>query len=219
MKDFDGNGFKDIIALMTQGDEKIVLLLNHGDFSFRENTLLRFPPVYGSSYFDLVDMNGDTKPDILYTNGDNADYSTILKPYHGVRIFINNGHNQFTESWFHNVHGAFQAIAKDFDADGDVDIAVISFFPPFREHPEQGFIYFENDGSTYKPQITKLAGTGRWLSFYNTDMDRDGDEDIILAALDFNNGIPEDLLTKWKSEKVGLLLLRNESRDRSTRIK
>ena len=69
----------DILALMSQGDEKIILLLNQGDFNFRINTILSFPPVYGSSYFDVADFNHDGKFDILYTNGDNADYSMILK--------------------------------------------------------------------------------------------------------------------------------------------
>ncbi|MEP6735261.1 MAG: VCBS repeat-containing protein [Chryseolinea sp.] len=208
--DLDGNGFQDIIALMSQGDEKIVVLFNHGDFIFRMTTLLKFPPVYGSSYFDLVDLNGDKKLDILYTNGDNADFSMILKPYHGVRTFINQGSNDFKESWFYNVHGASQAMARDFDHDGDLDIAVISFFPPFENHAEQGFVYFENNGGRYDPQITKLASKGRWITFSCADVDRDGDEDILLSALDFNNGTPANLLGKWKSEKVSLLVLRNK---------
>ena len=109
LRDVDNNGMVDILALMSQGDEKIIALLNQGKFDFRLNTLLRFPPVYGSSYFDIADFNGDGKFDILYTNGDNADYSMVLKPYHGVRIFLNNGNNDFRESWFYNMHGASQA--------------------------------------------------------------------------------------------------------------
>ena len=51
--------------------------------------------MYGSSYLELADMNNDGHLDILYTNGDNADYSYVLKKYHGLRIFINDGKNQF----------------------------------------------------------------------------------------------------------------------------
>jgi hypothetical protein len=144
VRDFDSNGLPDIMALMSQGDERLILFMNHGGFEFRVKTLLTFPPVYGSSYFDLADFNGDGKLDILFTNGDNADYSMILKPYHGVRIFLNNGRNDFEESWFYNMHGASEAVAHDFDGDGDMDIAAVSFFPPFGNHPELGFIYFEN---------------------------------------------------------------------------
>ncbi|MEJ7645393.1 MAG: FG-GAP-like repeat-containing protein [Chryseolinea sp.] len=208
--DIDNNGKKDIIALMSQGDEKIIAFLNQGDFDFRVKTLLIFPAVYGSSYFDMMDFNSDGVLDILYTNGDNADYSTVLKPYHGVRIFLNNGKNDFNESWFYNMHGASQAIAEDFDKDGDIDVAAISFFPDFKKHPEQGFIYFENTGSGYKPQVTSMAADGRWLIIKAWDVDNDGDTDILLSALDFNNGTPEGLLAEWKRRPVSLLVLRNK---------
>ena len=137
IKDLDGNGMPDILALMTQGDERIVAFYNQGNFQFRMTTLLRFNPLYGSSYFEIADFNKDGKFDILYTNGDNADYSPILKPYHGVRIFLNNGANDFKKDWFYAMHGASQARVSDFDKDGDLDIAAISFFPDFKNHPEQ----------------------------------------------------------------------------------
>ena len=214
IKDFDGNGLDDILVLMTQGDERIVLVLNQGDFNFRENTLLRFPPVYGSSYFDVADFNDDGKFDLLYTNGDNADYSTVLKPYHGVRIFLNNGNNSFNESWFFNMHGASQAAARDFDGDGDLDIAAISFFPDFEKHPEQGFIYFENKEGQFVPQVTEFGARGRWLTMEASDIDKDGDCDLMLGALDFNSGIPAGLLDQWKEERVSILILRNKHKKR-----
>ncbi len=210
IRDFDGNGMDDILALMTQGDERIILLLNQGNFNFRISTLLRFPPVYGSSYFDVADFNKDGKFDILYTNGDNADYSMVRKPYHGVRVFLNNGSNDFKESWFFNMHGASQAAAKDFDGDGDLDIAAIAFFPDFEKHPEQGFIYFENKDGNFIPQITKMGSKGRWLTMEATDIDDDGDCDLILAALDFNSGVPVTLVDQWKKDRTSILVLRNK---------
>jgi hypothetical protein len=210
IRDIDNNGMADILALMSQGDEKIITLLNQGNFKFRINTILRFPPVYGSSYFDVADFNSDGKFDILYTNGDNADYSMILKPYHGVRIFFNNGNNDFIESWFYNMHGASQAIARDFDLDGDLDIAAISFFPDFKKHAEQGFIYFENNGTEYVPQITAMAATGRWLNLEAADIDQDGDVDILLGALNFYNGVPSELAQRWKDKNISIIVMRNK---------
>jgi hypothetical protein len=215
IRDFDGNGLPDIMALMSQGDERLILLLNQGKFDFRVTTLLTFPPVYGSSFFDLADFNADGKLDILYTNGDNADYSATLKPYHGVRLFLNNGNNEFTESWFYNMHGASEAVAADFDGDGDIDIAAVSLFPPFKSQADEGFIYFENTGKGYLPYTTPLAKTGRWLRINAHDFDQDGDKDILLTALDFNNGIPEDLLANWKANPVSLLVLRNKYKQRT----
>lgn len=183
VKDFDMDGMNDIMALFSQGDERIVIYYNKGNFNFEEKVVARFPAVYGSNYFELADFNSDGHPDIVCTNGDNADFSMIFKPYHGVRILLNDGKNNFKESWSFPMPGASQAVARDFDQDGDVDIAAISFFPDFKNTPERGFIYFECTGeNTYLPRISKVAGTGRWLVMEAADYDKDNDIDIILGA-------------------------------------
>ena len=208
--DFNEDGLPDILALITQGDEHIALFTNRGKFRFSYRIVLKFSPVHGSSYFELDDFNGDGHPDILYTNGDNADYSAILKPYHGVRIFLNDGKNQFTESWFHPMHGASMARAADFDNDGDLDIAAISFFPDFKNHPEQGFIYFENTDGNFTPHTTELASSSRWITMETGDIDEDGDLDIILGALTFPMGVPDNVLEEWKRNPASLLVLKNK---------
>jgi len=210
IKDFDGNGLPDILTLMTQGDERILLFYNQGDFQFRLTTLFRFSAVQGSSYIDIADFNNDGKSDIIYTNGDNADYSAILKPYHGVHIFLNSGTNEFKESWFYPMHGASQARVADFDQDGDLDIGAISFFPDFKNHPDQGFIYFENTPQGFKPQITRMANKGRWMTMEAFDYDHDGDKDILLGSLTFANLVPQDLMTQWRADQVSILVLRNK---------
>jgi len=210
IKDFDGNGLLDIMTLMSQGDERILLFYNQGNFQFRLTTLLRFTAVQGSSYIEIADFNNDGKSDILYTNGDNADYSAILKPYHGVHIFLNNGTNEFKESWFYPMHGASQARIADFDRDGDLDIAAVSFFPDFKNHPEQGFIYFENTPQGFKPQITRLANKGRWITLEAFDYDHDGDKDILLGSLTFPNLVPQELMTKWGADQISILLIQNK---------
>ncbi|HEY3403804.1 MAG TPA: VCBS repeat-containing protein [Ohtaekwangia sp.] len=209
IRDFDGNGLPDILALVTQGDEKIILFSNQGKFDFKVTTLLRFPPVYGSSFIDVADFNKDGKFDILYTNGDNADYSVILKPYHGVRLFLNDGLNQFKESWFHPMHGASQAIAHDFDKDGDLDIAAIAFFPDFKKEPEKGFVYFENNSNGFTPSITPLGASGRWISLDIADIDHDKDTDILLGALDFDTSVPPALFQQWTHDRTSILILKN----------
>ncbi|MEX1239016.1 MAG: VCBS repeat-containing protein [Cyclobacteriaceae bacterium] len=210
--DFNQDGLPDILALITQGNEQIALFTNRGNFKFSYRVLLRFPAVYGSSYFELCDFNKDGSPDILYTNGDNADYSAILKPYHGVRIFLNDGKNDFSESLFYPLHGASVARAIDFDEDGDLDIAAISFFPDFRKHPEQGFVYFQNNAGSLTPYITKLAGSSRWITMESADIDRDNDVDLLLGALTFPNGVPDSLYQEWGKQKTSLLILRNNLR-------
>lgn len=210
VRDLDNDGMPDITALLAQGDEKIVMLHNDGNFDFSITTLLRFPPVYGSSFFEIGDFNRDGQFDILYTNGDNADYSPVLKPYHGVRLYLNEGANTFRESWFHPMHGASQTRAVDFDGDGDLDLAAIAFFPDFTTHPERCFYYFRNDGGTFATFTTPLAATGRWITMEVADLEPDGDVDVLLGALNFEPGVPEDVLARWNKEQASLLVLRNK---------
>lgn len=61
----------------------------------------------------------------------------ILKPYHGIRIFQQNSEGNFIQSWFFPIYGASQAAAFDFDQDGDLDIAAISFFADFDNHHDE----------------------------------------------------------------------------------
>lgn len=212
VRDFNDDGFPDILALFAQGDEQISMFTNAGSFRFRITTLLRFSPVYGSSYFDLTDFNKDGHWDIVYTNGDNADYSTIKKPYHGVRIFLNDGRNQFNESWFHPMYGCSMAHARDFDKDGDIDIAAISFFPDFEKTPERGFVYFENNNGKLEPHTTPVAVDGRWLLMEPVDIDSDGYLDLLLGALDFDTGIPAELRERWTNKPVDILVLKNKGK-------
>jgi hypothetical protein len=182
IQDYNKDGLPDIYVLFAQGDESIFLYTNKGNGKFDENRLLRFPPYNGSSYFELADFNKDGFPDIVYTCGDNADYSAVLKPYHGVYIYLNDGANAFTQQYFFHINGCFKAIARDFDNDGDLDIATISFFADYKNRPEEGFVYLQNNGSlSFKPFSVPETQSGRWLTMNAGDLDGDGKIDLVLG--------------------------------------
>ncbi|MCC6290386.1 MAG: VCBS repeat-containing protein [Chitinophagaceae bacterium] len=180
--DFNKDGKPDIMALMAQAWEEVVIWYNLGKGKFKEKKLLRFPPVFGMSYFELADFNKDGYPDILLTNGDNWDYSRINKNYHGIRIYLNDGRYNFKERWFFPLYGASKAVARDFDNDGDIDIAAISFYNTL-ENPANGFVYFSNEGNfNFKPASLPDAASGKWLTMEAADFDHDGDIDIVLGS-------------------------------------
>lgn len=208
--DLNGSDLQDIIALCTQTDQAIYLFTNQGKGNFVRKTLLRFHIAAGSSSFEIHDFNSDGYPDILYTSGDNADYSPISKPYHGVYIFLNDGKNKFTKEWFYPLYGAYNAQAHDFNNDGKSDIAVISFYADYDNHPEEGFLFFKNEGDLdFTPYHHSEASAGRWITMDIADWTNDGYEDILLG--NFSEGfltVTDSLQTKWK-EGPHLLLLEN----------
>ncbi|HKB44909.1 MAG TPA: VCBS repeat-containing protein [Chitinophagaceae bacterium] len=182
IRDVNHDGLPDIWVLFAQGDEGIFLFTNKGQGIFEQEEVLRFQPIFGSSYFELADFNNDGYPDIVYTCGDNADYSPTLKPYHGVYIFINDGNNHFKQKYFFPMYGCFKAIARDFDGDGDLDIAAISFFADYTNHPEESFIYLENKGwLDFQPYSIPNTSSGRWLTMDAADLDGDGKIDLVLG--------------------------------------
>jgi hypothetical protein len=209
VNDYNHDGLPDIWCLFAQGDESIWQFTNLGGGKFSEKQVLRFPPIYGSSYFELDDFNHDGYPDILYTCGDNADYSTILKPYHGIYIFLNDGKDHFTQKYFFPVNGAYKAMARDFDGDGDLDIAGISFFPDFIHQPEESFVYLENRGNfSFRPYSFPEAASGRWLTMDIGDIDGDGRPDILLGNL----SIAPSFITQhvdWQHQ-APFLILKNQ---------
>ncbi|MBC8155463.1 MAG: VCBS repeat-containing protein [Bacteroidetes bacterium] len=216
IRDVNGDGRPDVIALLSQGDEQVAVYYNVAGEdaktpAFRKETVLRFPPVYGSSYLEMSDVNRDGFPDLIYTNGDNADYSHSLKAYHGVRIFLNDGHFRFKQAWFYPMNGASKVLARDFDGDGDMDLAAIAYFPDYTKSTVESFIYFEHQGGlTFKPRTFANPARGHWLTMDAGDVDQDGDDDLLLGSFGMSSTpVPAELKARWRQEGKGVLLLEN----------
>jgi len=199
VRDYNQDGLPDLIVLFAQGEEGIFLFTNRGHGQFDQKEILRFPPSYGSSYFEMDDFNQDGFPDILYTCGDNADFSQVLKPYHGVYIFLNDGHWNFSRKYFFPINGCYKAMARDFDGDGDLDLAVISFFADYGTQPEEGFVYLENTGDfIFMPHTMPETQQGRWLTMDVGDLDGDGKPDIFLGNFSVAPGFIKTLIP-WEA--------------------
>ncbi|QDK81330.1 VCBS repeat-containing protein [Spirosoma sp. KCTC 42546] len=215
IKDANNDGLLDIYVLMAQGDEGIFLYENQGSGKFKEKRLLSFLPLNGSQHIELADFNKDGFDDIVYTCGDNADKTPILKKYHGIYIFLNDGKSNFNQSYFYPLNGAYKAMVRDYDLDGDLDIAAISFFPDYLRYPEESFIYLENKGKLkFDDYSFPEASKGRWVVMDAGDMDADGDIDLVLGSFVYfiPQGDTTGLGKKWLSTGPSVIVLKNTIR-------
>lgn len=212
-RDMNNDGRTDLITMTTQGMESITILYQEDGLKFRADKVLQFRSIFGSSWFELVDYNGDGFDDIITVNGDNADKSYVHKAYHGMRIHLNDGENNFKETYFYPLNGATRVVVRDFDQDGDFDFGLISTFPDYDRAPELSFVYLENSNSQNYEFSTKVLtdpGQGRWFLMDAADIDADGDEDIILSSFTYVfTPVPENLSKRWSESNVDVLILKN----------
>ncbi len=123
--DLNGDGHLDFVALISQDHEVIEAFINDGTGSFKNQVIYQAPdPAYGSSGIQLIDMDGDSDLDILYTNGDSFDRGA--KPYHSIQWLENPGSYPYLHHHLCEMPGVLNAKAGDFDGDGDVDVVAAS---------------------------------------------------------------------------------------------
>lgn len=213
-KDMNNDSLDDIVVMTSQGNEGITVLYQKANLTFSAEQVIRFSPVYGSSWFELIDYDGDGHDDIITVNGDNADKSYVQKPYHGMRIHINDGKNNFEEKYFYPLNGATRVVAADFDEDGDIDFALVASFPDYELDPAVTFVYLENkmaDKFVFQPYTFKESNLGRWFLLDKGDVDNDGDLDLILSSFTYEFApVPSEIMNFWKAKNVDLLILENK---------
>ena len=207
VQDMDGDGVSDLVALMAQGDEHVSIYKMKPGGIDQELKVLRFPPIHGVCDIDLVDFNQDGLMDIVISNGDNADYSPISKPYHGITVYLNHGNLEFRKSLFLPYPGVLHTIVKDFDQDGDLDFVAVSFFPGDRKTSVAPFVYFEQKDGKFEAHSFEEAYFGKWMTIISGDFDSDGDEDLLMGSFLLNNFLVKGGPAQWKD--YSLILLKN----------
>lgn len=138
--------------------------------------------VYGGS-FSSGDIDGDGDKDLIMTG---------LNPGRRTAMYLNDGSGGFTEILNLPLPHASSSntIFKDLDADGDLDL----FFSGIGFNIGEFTHIYLNDGSgaftqLANPSLPQFSGGDAAIG----DVDNDGDEDILISALDSNNDFVADV--------------------------
>ena len=207
--DFNNDGWPDLMVLYGSANEGLWLYTNNQKGGFTAKNLMQFPPVYGSTSFQLVDLDHDGKLDLIYTCGYNFHDSRIMKPYNGLYIFKNMGDWSFKQQWFYPINGCTKAIAADFKGNGSTGIATSAFFGNFKNNPAEGVMYFEQDKPfTFKPHLIPVSQYGRWMCMDVADYNKDGKPDILLGNYSAGFSIFKDFTSTW-NKKLPFIVLEN----------
>lgn len=127
--DMNQDGKLDIVACYGQEFETVEIHFNQGQGHYTPTIVHRLKdPSYNASSFEVVDVDGDGRLDIVHTCGDTMD-ALIAKPYHGLRWIQNRPDGQWQNRELGLLVGALDSVTADFDGDGDLDIAAVGLFP------------------------------------------------------------------------------------------
>lgn len=207
--DFNKDGWPDLMVLFGRGDEGLVMFLNDQHGGFTQKRLLSFPPVYGSTDFELADIDHDGNPDLIYSCGYNYNDSRILKPYHGLYLYKNTGDFNFKRQWFYPINGCTKFVTADFNADGKLDIVTTAFFADLKDNPAESCIYFEQDKPfSFKPYTLPVSKYGRWKSMDVGDVNNDGKPDVVLGNFSTGYNLQPGLKQTW-DKKLSFIVLQN----------
>ncbi len=180
--DLDGDGDLDLaVAVFGYARGEVLWLENLGNHEFTDHQLYYAP---GAIHVPVADYDGDGDLDIA---------TVISQETEEVWGFENDGHGQFTRRLlFHTVNydvGSAGLVAADLDGDGDQDLLLplgdnLEYRHTFPQ-PYHGCLWLENRGN-WEFRTQRIATFGGTYAAAVTDLDLDGDQDVVLVSM-FND--------------------------------
>jgi hypothetical protein len=201
--DLDGDGDLDLaVAEFGYARGRVLWLENLGQRRFRDHQLLYAP---GTINVPLADLDGDGDLDLI---------ANVSQDDEEIWGFENTGGGRFKKrllhKWLNFDIGGSGLITSDLDNDGDVDLLVtvgdnLEYAYTYPQ-PYHGCFWFENTGG-WSFTVHRISNLGGAHAASVTDLDGDGDNDVVLVSM-FN---------AWhRDESASLVWLENDGHQKFT---
>lgn len=171
--DFNGDGKSDVVTA-TVSPNLITILLGNGDGTFKSRIDYNAPADFSGYFFKTWDFNKDGKTDIAWSGQG------------GVHVMNGHGDGTFEAPIKYYVHSSAAITTGDFDSDGNIDLAVSSFFT------NAITILRGNGDGTFQAPLSFSTKKSSLYSIAAGDFNGDGKMD--LAASSFYGGNSVEIL-------------------------
>jgi enediyne biosynthesis protein E4 len=186
--DINGDGLTDVFIGAAKGYAGAIFLQQTpGRFRQMQQPALEADSLYEDVSACWADVNNDKHPDLVVANGGNeyTGNDVHLAP----RVYISNGRGQLTRlnEAFNNLYVTASCITPyDFNKDGAIDLFIGARAVPGQYGKMPVSYLLQNDGAGRFKDVTatyakELPGIGFVKNATWCDIDKDGDEDLILS--------------------------------------
>jgi enediyne biosynthesis protein E4 len=186
--DINHDGLEDFFVGSTKTSMPHLYLQNSsGKFKEMPQTAFKTDSVYEEVDAIWVDINGDTHLDLAIAEGGNEYFgkSNYLFP----RVYLNDGKGNLSikENAFDNIFISASSISTtDFNKDGKMDLFISGRSVPYAYGKIPQSYLFQNDGTGKFTDVTDrysadLKNIGFVKNALWQDLDKDGDQDLLLA--------------------------------------